>query len=138
MESFKEKSSTLSTLWVFVTMNYLYCDLMGLMDSNILSQYLQGTVEGLSITPTFLLYAGILMELPIAMILFSKILNPKLNIRFNLFASSLKTIVMILTLFIGTSTNYYLFFATIEIGTTIFIFNFTWRMRKEMFSNITT
>ncbi len=28
----KNKRVILSTLWIFVTLNYLYCDLVGLMD----------------------------------------------------------------------------------------------------------
>src|SRR4051812_33154535 len=32
----------LSTLWIFVTLNYLYCDVTGLMDPDVLKQYLAG------------------------------------------------------------------------------------------------
>ncbi len=70
----KNKGNLLSTLWIFVTLNYLYCDLIGLMDSRLLNQYLTGNVEGLTINESFLLYAGILMEIPIAMVLLSKAL----------------------------------------------------------------
>ena len=49
------------------------------MDSNLLKQYLKGSVEGLIINESFLLYAGILMEIPIAMVLLSKILAKKAN-----------------------------------------------------------
>lgn len=111
----------LSTLWIFVTLNYLYCDLMGLMDSNLLKGYLKGEIDGLIIDESFLLYAAILMELPIAMVLLSKILKPKYNAMANIIAGSIKTLAMILTLFIGTPTSYYLFFAALEISTTIYI-----------------
>ncbi|MDA9774561.1 DUF6326 family protein [Saprospiraceae bacterium] len=117
----KSKKELLSTLWIFVTLNYLYCDLIGLMDSSLLSQYLTGSVEGLEINEQFLLYAGILMEIPIAMVLLSRILTKKANCWANIFAGSIKTIAMVATLFIGTSTLYYLFFAVIEITTTVFI-----------------
>jgi hypothetical protein len=30
------KKTMLSTLWIFATLNYLYCDIMSLMDSNLL------------------------------------------------------------------------------------------------------
>lgn len=129
----KNKKDLLSVLWIFVTLNYLYCDLIGLMDSNLLKQYLTGNVEGMVINEIFLLYAGILMELPIAMVLLSKVLNKRLNCWFNIIAASIKTIVMVLTLFIGSVTKYYLFFACIEIATTIFILLFTihWLKQKE-------
>ena len=129
----KNKRDFLSVLWVFVTLNYLYCDLIGLMDSNLLKQYLTGTVEGMTIDKNFLLYAGILMEIPIAMVLLSKILPQKANCWTNIIASSIKTVVMITTLFIGSITKYYLFFAVIEIATTIYIVGFSlkWLKQKE-------
>jgi hypothetical protein len=117
----KDNKVLLSTLWVFVTFNYLYCDLIGLMDSSLLKQYLTGNVEGLVIDEAFLLYAGILMEIPIAMILLSRVLKERVNAWFNIVAGFIKTIVMILTLFIGDTTQYYLFFAVIEISTTLLI-----------------
>jgi hypothetical protein len=40
----------LSTLWIFVTLNYLYCDVTGLMDPNVLKQYLAGNLGGLQMT----------------------------------------------------------------------------------------
>ena len=116
----------LSTLWVFVTLNYLYCDLMGLMDSSLLKQYISGTVEGMEINESFLFVAAILMEIPISMVLFSMILKYKFNRVANMVAGSIKTLVMIATLFMGTPTLYYLFFAAIEISTTLFIIWYAW------------
>jgi len=116
-----DKKVLLSTLWIFVTLNYLYCDLMGLMDANLLKQYLTGTVNGVDMNDGFLLSAALLMEIPIAMVLLSRILKYKANRLVNIIAGSIKTIVMILTLFVGTATFYYLFFAIIEIVCTSFI-----------------
>ena len=103
------------------------------MDSTLLKQYLSGSIDGIDINEQFLLYASFLMELPIAMVLLSKILKKKLNCWFNITAGSIKTLVMIATLFIGTTTSYYMFFACIEITTTIFIVGFAinWLNEKE-------
>ncbi len=122
----------LSTLWVFVTINYLYCDLIGIMDASLLKQYLTGRVEGMEINQKFLLVAGILMEIPISMILFVRILKDKPNALANIAAAFIKTSVMISTLFLGKPTIYYLFFATIEIFTTIFIFIYAIVWLKEI------
>jgi len=129
----KNKSDFLSTLWILVTLNYLYCDLIGLMDSRLLKQYLTGSVEGMTINENFLLYAGILMEVPIAMVLLSKILPKNINCWANIIASSIKTVVMIATLFMGSIIKYYLFFAVIEIATTIYIvgYSLNWLKQKE-------
>ena len=126
------KKDVLSTIWVFVTINYLYCDLIGLMDASLLKQYLTGQVEGMTISRESLLYAGILMEIPISMILLSKILSDKANAWANISASLVKTVVMVATLFMGTPTIYYLFFAVIEILTTIFVFVYALKWLKML------
>lgn len=115
------KKDLFSTLWVFVTLNYLYCDLIGLMDARLLKQYLTGEVEGFVISEPFLFWAGVLMEIPILMVLLSRTLPKTANAWTNIIAGSIKTVVMILTLCLGNTTMYYLFFAVIEIGTTLFI-----------------
>jgi len=108
----------LSTLWLFALLNYLYCDLLSLMDSNLLNQYLAGTVNGIQLTQGFLLGAAILMEIPIAMILFSRLLKYKTNRWINIIAGVLMTLVQIGTLLMGSSTIYYWFYSVIEIVTT--------------------
>lgn len=130
----ENKKSSLSTIWIFVTLNYLYCDLIGLMDSSLLKQYLTGNVDGLAINENFLLYAGILMEIPIAMVLLSRVLRKNMNCWANIMAGSLKTIIMIITLFMGSVTKYYVFFASIEIATTLFIVGYAvkWLKQKEV------
>jgi len=102
------------------------------MDSSLLKQYLTGTVEGMVMDENFLFMAGILMEIPILMILLSLILTDKPNAWCNIMSSSIKTIVMVATLFVGTPTKYYMFFAAIEISTTIFIFVYAVRWLREI------
>lgn len=121
----------LSTLWIFVMFNYLYCDILSLMDSTLLKQYLTGVVEGLELTQNFLLIGAILMEIPIAMILLSRILNYKANRIANITAGFIKTIAMLMTLLVGSPSQYYLFFAIIEIATTIFIVYYAWIWKKD-------
>jgi len=121
----------LSTLWIFVTLNYLYCDLIGMMDANLLNQFLTGKVEGIEMNQEFLLGAGILMEIPMAMVLLSRILPYRSNRITNLIAAFIKTAVMIATLAMGSSTIDYWFFACIEIPTTSIIFVLAWRWQEN-------
>ena len=46
-----DMKSRLSTLWIFASLNYLYCDIASLMDPQLLPQYLRGNVNGLVFTP---------------------------------------------------------------------------------------
>ena len=121
----KDKKVILSALWIFATLNYLYCDVLGLMDSVLLNQYLAGEVNGMTVDQNFLLAGAILMEIPIAMVLLSLILKYKANRWANIIAGSIKTIAMIATMFVGP-TLYYIFFGTIEIATTMFIVWYAW------------
>jgi len=128
------KKAIFSILWVFVTLNYLYCDIMGLMDSGFLKQYLTGKVNGMEINPGFLLAAAILMEIPIAMVLLSGILKHKANRWANIIAGIIMTVVQSATLFAGLPTKYYLFCSIIEISTTAFIFRYAlkWENPNKM------
>jgi hypothetical protein len=125
-----DKGTLLSNLWIFVTLNYLYCDVVGLMDSGLLSQYLTGTVNGIEMNEKFLLSGAILMEIPIAMVILSRLLKHTANRWANIIAGSIKTVIMILTMFVATPKSYYLFFGSIEIVTTMVIAWYAWNWTK--------
>lgn len=127
----KDKSVLLSTLWIFVLFNYLFCDVLGLMDAHLLKQYLTGMVEGIHMTQSFLLAAGLLMEIPIAMIILARLLKYNANRWVNIFAGSIMTLVQVATLLMGSFTQYYLFFSIIEITTTLFIVWISWTWKKS-------
>lgn len=129
---FNNNKVLLSTLWIFVMFNYAYCDIMSLMDASLLKQYLTGVVEGLELTQGFFLSGAILMEIPIAMILLSRVLNYRANRWANIIAASIKSIAMILTMFVGTPSMYYLFFGIIEIATTLYIIYYAWTWKEDV------
>jgi len=45
-----DRKVLLSTIWIFAAFNYLYCDIISLMDSELLKQYLTGKVNGMEFT----------------------------------------------------------------------------------------
>ena len=58
----------LFTLWIFVTVNYIFCDIFTLFYSENLKQLITGTMGGMEITEIFLFGFSIIMELPMLMI----------------------------------------------------------------------
>jgi len=127
----KNRRVILSTLWLFAILNYLYCDIVGLMDPDLLKGFLAGNVGGITINQGFLLEASILMEIPIAMVLLSRMLGYRANRVSNIIAGIIMTAVQVSTLFFGSSpTMYYLFFSIIEIATTGFIVWYAWKWPK--------
>ncbi|MCB9491621.1 MAG: hypothetical protein H6674_06110 [Dehalococcoidia bacterium] len=125
--------TTLSAIWIFATLNYLYCDVLGLMDHNLLEQYLAGRVDDIDMTPGFLLAAGVLMEIPIGMTLVSRLVNNHaLNRWANIAAGSVMTLVQVMTLTFGSNTAYYWFFSIIEIAATATIVWLAWRWHPDV------
>jgi len=119
-------------LWIFVALNYLYCDIVSLMDPELLPQYLRGNINGLELTPGFLLGAAILVEIFIAMVLLSRVLPYRANRWANIAAGALMTAVQSASLFVGAPATYYLFFSVIEIATTVVIVWFAWNWREPV------
>ena len=120
---------TLSALWIFVTLNYLYCDIVSLFDPELLKQYIAGHVNGIGdISPGFLLGAAILVEIPISMVLLSRLLKYRANRWANIAAGAIMTVVQFVSLFVGSGpAMYYTFFSIIEIACTLFIVWYAWR-----------
>lgn len=121
----------LTTLWVFATLNYLYCDVVTLMDRNLLQGFLSGNVGGMDVTQAFLLAAGALVEIPMAMVLLSQLLPQRVNPWANIAAGAVMTAVQLLTLAAKTPTPYYAFFSAIEIASTCAIVWLAWRSRRS-------
>jgi hypothetical protein len=109
----------LSTLWIFATLNFVYCDVVTLFSYVTVKStinYNQG----------FLLGAAVLVEIPISMVLLSRILKYRSNRWANIIAGAVMTIVQAVTLFVGTPAIFYVFFSVIEIATTAFVVWYAW------------
>ena len=125
----KDPRSALPWLWVFMLVNYLYCDIVSLLDPEVMRQELLGKAANgaIAITPEFLLAAGVMMEIPMAMIVLSRILPGRANRWANVAAAALMGVIQIGSLGVGAPAGYYLFFSAIEIGTLAAIALIGWR-----------
>jgi hypothetical protein len=122
-----DRGARLSLLWVFATLNYLYCDVLGLMDPVSVKQFANGEINGLEVSQGFLLSAAVLMEIPIAMVLLSSVLPARGSRWANIVAGTIMTLVQIGTLFMAGLTAFYAFFSVFEIAATAFIVWYAWR-----------
>ena len=66
-------------MWVFVMINMAYADILAFMQASVLKQFLAGHAEQITITPTFILIAAIATEIPILMIVASRLLPTRIN-----------------------------------------------------------
>ena len=117
----------LSTLWIFAMFNYIYADILTLMDPEVMQEMATGTVGGVVMTQEFLLIGAILMETAIVMVILSRVLKYKINRWANIISGVIHTAAVFLSLFVGTPAMYYAFFATIEIACTLFIVWYAWK-----------
>jgi len=106
----------LSIFWIFATLNFLYCDVVTVMDRT--KDFAAGSVGGIHITQGFLLAAAVLVELPISMVLFSRVLSYRSNRLANIVAGVTMTAVQLVTLVVSAPRPYYIFFSVIEIACT--------------------
>ena len=128
----ENKKAILSTLWIFLSVNFIFCDVLSNMEPEFLRMLLEGGKFS-SLPPIdqkFLLGAAILLEIPFAMILLSRILNYKINRWVNIIAGLLMVVVQIGSLFVGTPTLHYIFFSVIEIACAAFIVLYAIRWRE--------
>lgn len=111
-----------SSLWLFAILNYLYCDVLGSHDADYMRGILDGTGP-VTLNQGALLGASVLMTIPIAATLISRIAGHRLARWYSVAAGAVMTLVQVASLFVGTATMYYAYFSAIEIATTATI---TW------------
>ena len=112
----------LSLLWIFYMFNAAYIDITTLYYSVFINHK-----SAVHYTQVFLLGAGVLVEISIAMIVLSRVLKYRANRWANMIAAIFLTVVQLVTLFVGTPTLAYAFFSTIIIATTAVIVWYAWR-----------
>ncbi len=128
----RDPRTVLPVLWVFAVLNYLYCDVLGLMHAPDLQGFLDGEVGGMSITTGFLLGAGALMEIPIAMVLVSRLAPRRVARPATIVAGVLMTSVQLGSLGFGSDvTPHYLFFSAVEVAATVAVAAIAWAWRSE-------
>ncbi len=127
-----DRGMILSSLWIFAMFNYLYNDVMTLMDSRMLAGYLAGKPNGISMTPAFLLYAAILMETAMLMVVLPRILRRGANRVANIVFGSIHTLAVAGSFFVGSGPSpSYILCASFEIATTVLIVVIAAAWKKE-------
>lgn len=127
MKKNKLKPQTLlSTLWVFILLNIVFRDLHQLGKAGFLEEIITGTVNGIKITDQLMLIGGILAEIPILMVLLSRILPDKVNKWANIIAG-------VITLGVSVSSIAYadmddIFHFVFEVAAILWIFRIAWKL----------
>ena len=125
----KDKRAIFSTLWIFLTVNYIFCDVFSNMDPGALKELVMtGGLSGVKLTQGFLLLAAISMEIPIAMIVLSRVLKYRANRWANIIVGIIMAVYQLSTMNVGTPpTLHYIFYSIIEVGCNLFIVWYAWK-----------
>jgi len=124
-----DTKALLSTLWIFILFNMIFRDLHEFARPGFLEEIMTGTVNGVQITEPLMLIGGIMAEIPISMVLLSRILNYKVNRWANVIAGAL-TIAFVINN--GVKDLDDIFFAIIEVVSLSFIIWIALRWRNSV------
>lgn len=106
----------LSKLWMFLSLCYIYCDVLSNMEMVTIKSLMEGNIAGIPMTEGFLLLAGISLVIPFLMVVLSAFLPYKVNRPLNMGAAILMILYQVSSFFVGSdSTLHYIFFSAIEI-----------------------
>jgi len=119
----------LSLLWIFLSVNYIYCDQLQSLEPGVLEGIMTGYVAdgSVQITPGFLLGTAIMLEIPFVMIVLSWVLKYRANRWANIIAGTIMAVFQIVSLFLGTPSLPYIFYSTIEIAGLLLIIWIAWK-----------
>lgn len=121
----------LSVLWIFLSVNYIFCDVLSIMDPGFFKVLMSGGGESVNqINQGLLLGFAILVEIPFAMIVLSRLLNYRANRWANIIAGSFMAVIQLLSIIDDKVTLHYIFYSVIEIGCNSFIVWYAWKWSK--------
>ena len=109
----------LSTLWIVVMFNMAFADILSFM-----LEWTTGHTPEVQVSQGAMLAFAVLIEIPIAMILLSRVLKYRVNRLANIIAAAI-TIVFVIG---GGSTHlHYIFFAAVEVLCMLLIAWYAWK-----------
>ena len=122
----KEK---LSLFWIFLFLNFIFCDVFSLFYPQTMQDIMQG-VGGMAIDQNFLLMFAVIMELGMLMVLGSRFLAYSPNRWANILVGAFLIVVQVGSLFAGAPTLHYWFFSVVEVATLAAIVWTAWGWRQ--------
>ena len=119
----------LSTLWMFYLFNTIFRDIHEFIEPGFIEQVMTGTFNGIQITENLLLFGGFVAEVPISMVLLSRLLPYGANRWANIIAA---VITLAFEINNGTTDLDDTFHMVIEIAALSFIIWSAWRWRNPV------
>jgi hypothetical protein len=122
-----ETKAKLSTLWMFFLLNTIFRDIHEFIEPGFIEQVMTGTFNGIQITEPLLLFGGFVAEVPISMVLLSRLLPYGTNRWANIIAA---LVTLAFEINNGTTDLDDTFHMVIEMAALFFIIWSAWRWRN--------
>ena len=123
-----DMKTRLSTIWIFVLFNIIFLEFHKLLQPGFIEEVMTGTINGTQMTQGVLLLGAIVLEIPIAMALLSRVLKYRVNRWANIIAGAL-VIAIVIT---NVTTNLdNIFSSTIGVVALLFIIWYAWKWPKQ-------
>jgi hypothetical protein len=127
----QDMKGVLSTLWIYLAVNYMYCDHLGLMEPDVFQGLATGRIGSVQVNQEFLLAAAVMMQIPFMMIVLSKVLKYGVNRWINIITGAIMIAIQFGSMGMGTAPSpVYLFYSAIEITCTLVIIWMAWMWRN--------
>lgn len=123
-----DRKALLSTLWIFVLFNIIFRDLHEFISPGFLEEAITGYVDGMQITERLVFIGAIIVEIPIAMVLLSRVLKYRVNRWVNIIAAAI-TIMVVFSSVPTVPAD--IFFDAIEIVALSLIIWYAWKWPKQ-------
>lgn len=124
IESKINPQSLLSTLWVFVLLNMIFRDLHEFLNGGFIEELMS-----LKVSEQEMLFYGFVLELPISMVLFSRILNDKANKWANISVASITMLGMLSNLQSADMDD--IFFTAVNLIAFLVIIWIAWKLPSK-------
>ena len=112
-----------STLWLVVMLNIIFADILSFLNPEFVGEIMtSGTAGGVEITPSLLVVAAIITQVPIWMVFLSRVLRYSINRWANIIAS---VITIAYVVGGGSLMPHYILIASIEVVCMLFIMWYT-------------
>jgi hypothetical protein len=123
-----DRKALLSTLWIFVLFNIIFRDLHEVISPGFLEEAITGYVDGMQITERLVFIGAIIVEIPIAMVLLSRVLKYRVNRWVNIIAAAI-TIMVVFSSVPTVPAD--IFFDAIEVVALSLIIWYAWKWPKQ-------
>ena len=127
-----DRKALLSTLWIFVALNYLYADILTLFADVGPTEPEEVELVNALLSPEMLLVVAVYLETAMVMVILSRVLKYAVNRWANIVIAVVQSLGVTASLFVMTPPlGFYIFFVAVEVIALLFIVWYAWTWKDS-------